>query len=1140
MQFWLLIFMSVVFASCENSSPGGVDQFLDVKKGAVEFSGLDIEPNPFGFGVVVINAEQTNTFKVTNNSDSPLLMNDLSWTGANVEEFSLADNTCIVGMELGVQSSCSLSITHMPTSVGNKVAQVTFQTKAVGTDAVGSTVLGLVSEVISAERVGNSAIVFTPPVLDFGNQIVGENATKKFITIKNISEYKLLFKSVAPATTTNFAITANQCSQLAPNQSCNIEVAFKPIVSGDLTTPFDAKYSVSDLGTETYTASTSLKGRGVSPIVFSGISSITDVTTTSLTLTWPATPDAISFVVFKVLNGNTNYIKSVPNTGGTAVTTTVTGLSPGQSYGWGIKALDVFGTMDANTKIINRTMDALATFATGSITTTEGTLGTLGLAALITDAKNSVPDSCTLLGTSAVNGPVNCVINGTNLECTPGYPHLHVNWSETASVSCLVNSSDVTQTFTINAQYKPCVETTTIITSTGNNNFVVPPECSRVQVKIWGAGGGSGGDSTCPAQSGGAGGAGGYIAGTLSVNSSLGAGLIGETLTATVATGGGEGTDGCWGAGGGGGGASGLLRGATLLSVAAGGGGGSGGSNFAGLDGGAGGRSGQSGDSLVPADAGGGATVFAVGAGGTAVQGDGGAGSVHNGGAGGTGEDAPAVVGGVAGLGVGNGGIGGKGFWSGGGGGGGGYFGGGGGARTNTRGGGGGGGSNYFSIVDVLLANETGVGAVTPNTADSDYVANRGDGAAAGAGSGQSGLVIIRTLEFDGDPPDEPQNFTYASSFYSQTESPPMSWTASDDHNGSGIAYYEIALGTSQGGIDVMPWTNIGNVTSTTLSGLTLTMGSHYYASIRAVDLYGLLSDVVLGNSWYVPIVMQLTANTNNIPLPSFPSTLIYKVWGAGGGGAGSLAGATLGGVGGGAAFVSGSIDLDGSEDIDIYIGQGGGGGVTGSYPSGGGGGGASAIVINNITVVMAGGGGGGGAAGSVPGSAGGIGGEVGGDGANGTGGQGGGGGLTSAAGLGGVGDKGDGTDAIAGAGGVGGSFPGGGGGDQNVLPGGAGGSGIVSGGSGGNGYWAGGGGGGGGLYGGGGGGRGASSGGGGGGGSSLVAAGGSITAGSGFTAGGSGDSHYLNNTGRGGGVASSAHGTAGNNGYVFIEIAPR
>lgn len=85
----------------------------------------------------------------------------------------------------------------------------------------------------------------------------------------------------------------------------------------------------------------------------------------------------------------------------------------------------------------------------------------------------------------------------------------------------------------------------------------------------------------------------------------------------------------------------------------------------------------------------------------------------------------------------------------------------------------------------------------------------------------------------------------------STTDSPTITYTAATDAT-SGVASYELAIGTSSGGTQTLNWTNIGNVVSYQRTGLTLTPGTTYYASIRAVDNAGNTGAAVNGDGWSV------------------------------------------------------------------------------------------------------------------------------------------------------------------------------------------------------------------------------------------------------------------------------------------------
>ena len=66
------------------------------------------------------------------------------------------------------------------------------------------------------------------------------------------------------------------------------------------------------------------------------------------------------------------------------------------------------------------------------------------------------------------------------------------------------------------------------------------------------------------------------------------------------------------------------------------------------------------------------------------------------------------------------------------------------------------------------------------------------------------------------------------------------SWRAEDAE--SGITRYEFAVGSTSGGTDIRGWTSAGSATSATIGGLSLTIGSTYFITARAVNGEGLTS----------------------------------------------------------------------------------------------------------------------------------------------------------------------------------------------------------------------------------------------------------------------------------------------------------
>ena len=71
-------------------------------------------------------------------------------------------------------------------------------------------------------------------------------------------------------------------------------------------------------------------------------------------------------------------------------------------------------------------------------------------------------------------------------------------------------------------------------------------------------------------------------------------------------------------------------------------------------------------------------------------------------------------------------------------------------------------------------------------------------------------------------------------------------WSATDPE--SGIQRYEYAVGTTPGGTNTKGWTSAGTATSAAIGGLTLSPGSAYYVSARAVNGANLTSTPMTAN----------------------------------------------------------------------------------------------------------------------------------------------------------------------------------------------------------------------------------------------------------------------------------------------------
>ena len=108
--------------------------------------------------------------------------------------------------------------------------------------------------------------------------------------------------------------------------------------------------------------------------------------------------------------------------------------------------------------------------------------------------------------------------------------------------------------------------------------------------------------------------------------------------------------------------------------------------------------------------------------------------------------------------------------------------------------------------------------------------------------SNNGGSVVIAT-------PNSPANVVDGTSSSSLSNSPEISWTASPSE---GVSSYEVGIGSGSGLVDLKAWSDIGLVLKTQITGLSLSAGKSYYASVRAVASSGEKSIAVNGDGWAV------------------------------------------------------------------------------------------------------------------------------------------------------------------------------------------------------------------------------------------------------------------------------------------------
>lgn len=481
--------------------------------------------------------------------------------------------------------------------------------------------------------------------------------------------------------------------------------------------------------------------------------------------------------------------------------------------------------------------------------------------------------------------------------------------------------------------------------STAGTWSVTPQMDVLMNVKMWGAAGGTAGALTSTFWRAGAG---GFARGLVKLYAS-------NTYNFTVGAGGGAGTrnpPGGSAAGGGGGGTGIEIATGSIPIIVAGAGAGGTGLNM--YD--AGGGGGLEGEGYA-ANTGQGGTQTAAGAAspvttpviGTAPQ----PGSGRNGGNGG-GVIGGANLGGIGGIGFGTGGSGGGGSSvnPAGGGGGGGYFGGGGGAPAATGGGGGSGYVHPSSVIGGILVQS--FRDAVANSADTV----RGTSGSAGASRsipGNAGRIYMTYLS--GVTVAQPTSLAYQLTNTAVSISVANTSLISYDLNDGSLppnCTLNTSSGIITGNINVnIPYT-LYQFTIRTVSDTSVESFVSYELPVANAAVFGIQPPVSSKSTWSFSVdgPLDLSTGITYTITPFTDAVMNVKMWGAGGGGGGSGAG----------GFSRGLVNLYKSNTYYFKVGAAGGAGLQnpgGQAGSGGGGGGTGIeIASSNVAILVAGGGG--------------------------------------------------------------------------------------------------------------------------------------------------------------------------------------
>lgn len=178
------------------------------------------------------NSSAVEAFTLSNTGHAPLAISSIVLGGGFPGSFTETNNC---GTSLAINSSCTISVSFVPTAAGTVSAYISVMDNAVVSNSVSN---------FTATGVAPQAFV-TPTTLNFPNTAVGDSSSVKIVTLSNSGTAPMTITSISvgplgsPSTTlAPFFSEVNNCgATLAPGASCKIGVTFVPYQAGALTNP---------------------------------------------------------------------------------------------------------------------------------------------------------------------------------------------------------------------------------------------------------------------------------------------------------------------------------------------------------------------------------------------------------------------------------------------------------------------------------------------------------------------------------------------------------------------------------------------------------------------------------------------------------------------------------------------------------------------------------------------------------------------------------------------------------------------------------------------------------------------------------------------------------------------------------------
>ena len=126
----------------------------------------------------------------------------------------------------------------------------------------------------------------------------------------------------------------------------------------------------------------------------------------------------------------------------------------------------------------------------------------------------------------------------------------------------------------------------------------------------------------------------------------------------------------------------------------------------------------------------------------------------------------------------------------------------------------------------------------------------------------QSDGITVNT-----DPPtvdmviEDPTDSMVDVDWLAQDQDVDIKWSGSDSY---GIDHFKFSIGTTRGGYDILSWSDAGDKTDTTVTGLSLNEGIQYYSNVCAIDMAGNISEITTSDGFQIDASPPSTGSIND------------------------------------------------------------------------------------------------------------------------------------------------------------------------------------------------------------------------------------------------------------------------------------